>query len=174
MPRYVIGHSWAGVSQLSPQMQTLNMRILIVEDDPILALLAAATLGEHHEIIGPAHDVSHALQLAAEQPADIAFVDINLAGHDEGIALARALMARHGVTSMFVSGQVLAAHANTAAALRLLRKPYAPEDLNLCAHVAQALLDGREFSTLPPHGSLEIFSTGPPTLPMDSAHEAGK
>jgi CheY-like chemotaxis protein len=167
LPRYVIGRYRAGVSQLSPQKQILNMRILIVEDDPILALLAAATLGEHHEVIGPAHDVSHALQLAAEQQADIAFVDINLAGHDEGIALARALMARHG-------GQVLAAHANTDAALGLLRKPYAPEDLTLCAYVAEALLDGREFSTLLPHGSLEIFSTGSPTLPMDSAHEAGK
>jgi CheY-like chemotaxis protein len=149
------------------------MRILLVEDDPILALLAAATLAEHHEVIGPAHDVTHALQLAADQQADIAFVDINLAGHDEGIALARALMARHGMTSMFVSGQVMSAHANTDAALGLLRKPYAPEDLTHCAQIAQALLDGQEFSTLPTCEALEIFTTDP-RLPMDSAHEAGK
>lgn len=150
------------------------MRILLVEDDPILALLAAATLAEHHEVIGPAHDVTHALQLAADQRADIAFVDINLAGHDEGIALARALMDRHGMTSMFVSGQVMSAHANTDAALGLLRKPYAPEDLTHCAQVAQALLDGQEFSTLPTCGALEIFAIDTPLSPMDSAHEAGK
>ena len=150
------------------------MRILLVEDDPILALLAAATLAEHHEVIGPAHDVSHALQLAAQEKPDIAFVDINLAGHDEGIELARALMARHGMTSMFVSGQVLCARANADAALGLLRKPYAPEDLTQCASVAQALLDGQELSALPPHGLLELFSTGSPGMAMDSPHDAGK
>lgn len=150
------------------------MRILLVEDDPILALLAAATLGEQHEVIGPAHDVSHALQLAAEQQADIAFVDINLAGHDEGIALARELMAHHGITSMFVSGQVLSARANTDAALGLLRKPYAPDDLIHCAQVAQALLDGQEYSALPTHGSLEIFGAATQPLPLDSANEFRK
>ena len=150
------------------------MRILLVEDDPILALLATVTLAEHHEVIGPAHDVSHALQLAAQEKPDIAFVDINLAGHDEGIELARALMARHGMTSMFVSGQVLCARANADAALGLLRKPYAPEDLTQCASVAQALLDGQEFSALPPHGLLELFGNGSPGMPMDSPHDAGK
>lgn len=135
------------------------MRILLIENDPILAMIAAATLSAEHEIIGPAHDVSHALQLAREQQADIAFVDINLGGNDEGIALARSLLDQHGISSMFISGQILTARANADAALGLLRKPYAPEDLTLCAQVARALLDGQSLAALPAHNALEIFQT---------------
>lgn len=147
------------------------MRILLIEDDPILAMIAAAALATEHTVIGPAHDVSHALQLAGEQHADIAFVDINLDGHDEGIALARNLLDQHGLSSIFISGQVLAARANADAALGLLRKPYAPEDLSHCALVAQALLNGQSVTALTTHGTLEIFPTAPLRLSMDSANE---
>ncbi|EPJ87994.1 MULTISPECIES: response regulator [Pseudomonas] len=136
------------------------MRILLVDDDPILALLAAATLADENEVIGPAYDAPHALLLAAQYQADIAFVDINLNGHDEGIALARGLWARHGIASLFVSGQVGSARAHRDAAIGLLRKPYAPEDLNQCALIAKAILDGQSLSSLHPPGSLEIFSNG--------------
>ncbi|HEX8594500.1 MAG TPA: response regulator [Pseudomonas sp.] len=147
------------------------MRILLVEDDPVLALLAAATLADEHEVIGPAYDASHALLLAAQYKADVAFVDINLNGHDEGIALARRLRAQHGLASLFVSGQVVAAHAHCDAAMGLLRKPYAPDDLNRCAEIAQAILDGQALSTLHPPGSLEIFSTALQRLPSDEADD---
>jgi CheY-like chemotaxis protein len=149
------------------------MRILLIEDDPILALIAATTLGVEHEVIGPAHDVFHAMRLAGEQPADIAFIDINLNGHDEGIALARSLLNQHGLNAMFISGQVLTARANADAALGLLRKPYAPEDLSHCAQVAQALLDGQPPASLPAHKALEIFHAVSTRLPMESANETG-
>ncbi|MFK7701463.1 response regulator [Pseudomonas caspiana] len=147
------------------------MRILLIEDDPILAMIAAATLGAEHEVIGPAHDVSHALELAGEQRADIAFVDINLGGNDEGIALARRLLDQHGLSSMFISGQILTARANADAALGLLRKPYAPQDLALCAQVARALLDGQSLAKLPAHNALEIFHTARSRLPTVSVNE---
>ncbi|MCI8212509.1 hypothetical protein AUC61_23545 [Pseudomonas sp. S25] len=140
------------------------MRILLIEDDPVLAMIAVATLGTEHEVIGPAHDVSHALQLAGEQQADVAFIDINLGGHDEGIALARSLLNEHGISSMFISGQILAARANADAALGLLRKPYAPQDLTFCAKVAGALLEGQSLAALPAHSALEIFQKTPPRL----------
>jgi CheY-like chemotaxis protein len=147
------------------------MRILLIEDDPILAMIAAATLGSEHEVIGPAHDVSHALQLAREQHADIAFVDINLNGHDEGVALARNLLTQHGLCSMFISGQILTARANADAALGLLHKPYAPEDLTRCAQVAQALLEGQTLTSLPTQGALEIFHAERLRTPVDASHE---
>ncbi len=147
------------------------MRILLIEDDPVLAMIAAATLGAEHEVIGPAYDVSHALQLAREQQADIAFVDINLGGNDEGIALARSLMGEHGVSSMFISGQILTARANADAALGLLRKPYAPQDLTLCAKVARALLDGQPLAMLPAHNALEIFQPARSRLSTVSVNE---
>jgi CheY-like chemotaxis protein len=150
------------------------MRILLVEDDPVLAWLAAATLADHHEVIGPAYDASQAMLLASEYAADIAFVDVNLNGHDEGIALARSLLLEHGITSLFISGQVCAARAHADAALGLLRKPYAPEDLNHCAQIAQAIMEGRPFGCLQHPGSLEIFSAAPKRLPSDDTDEPGQ
>ncbi len=55
------------------------MRILVVEDEPILAITAAAVLeGKGHDVVGPAYDTAEALALAACERLDLAFVDINL------------------------------------------------------------------------------------------------
>lgn len=106
------------------------MRILIVEDDAVLGMVASAALeGEGHAVAGPAFSVAEAQALAASGKADLALVDINLDGHDEGIALARSLRAQFGIPSIFVSGQVAAARANRDAALGLLPKPYDIDDL---------------------------------------------
>lgn len=135
------------------------MRILLVEDDPILALIAASMLeDEGHEIIGPAYGDEQALALAESHSADIALVDINLAGHDEGVALARSLRERYGIASMFVSGQIEAARNNTDAALGLLRKPYEPSDLGRCVAIAQALISGITVLPMSVPASLEVYS----------------
>ncbi|RYE67901.1 MAG: response regulator, partial [Oxalobacteraceae bacterium] len=105
------------------------MRILLIEDDPILALLAEIALEEDgHEIIGPAYDVAGALLLAQNHGIDIAFVDINLDGHDEGVGLAQTLYEQFNIHSLFVSGQIDVAKANSGYALGLLSKPYSPND----------------------------------------------
>lgn len=135
------------------------MRILLVEDDPILALIAASMLeDEGHEIIGPAYGDEQALALADSQSIDIALVDINLAGHDEGVALARTLRKRYGIASMFVSGQTEAARNNTDAALGLLRKPYEPSDLGRCVAIAEALISGLTVLPMSVPASLEVYS----------------
>lgn len=119
------------------------MRILVVEDDAILALMAAEALNLFgYEVVGPAHTVDECLNLAVNQPIDLAFIDINLAGKDEGIALARALRERHAIHSIFVSGQVAAARTNREAALGLLPKPYLLEDLDRSARFTQAWIVG--------------------------------
>ena len=134
------------------------MRILVVEDEPILAITAAAVLeSEGHDVVGPAYDTAQALALAACEALDLAFVDINLNGHDEGVQLARDLRSRFGVASVFVSGQTSSARANRNAALGLLKKPYEPEALAESAEVAKALLAG---SRPPPPivpAALEVF-----------------
>lgn len=135
------------------------MRILLVEDDPILALIAASTLEEAgHQIVGPAYGDQDALRLAQSQCADIALVDINLGGQDEGVSLARDLLERYGIASVFISGQLEAARNNADAALGLLRKPYEPEDLARCVAVAHAMLNGCTVLPTPLPASLEIFS----------------
>ena len=86
---------------------------------------------------------------------ELALVDINLTGRGDGIALARALRDRHGVPSLFVSGQAPDALANRDAALGLVRKPYAPEDVAQAVSVVGELLRGSRPERLPP--GLELF-----------------
>lgn len=135
------------------------MRILLVEDDPILALLAEIALEEDgHEIVGPAYDADQALVLAAKGNIDLAFVDINLNGHDEGVGLAKALYERFAVYSLFVSGQIEVANANSGYAIGLLSKPYSPDDLSRSAHVVRALIKGELPFTVPMPHTLKIFT----------------
>lgn len=134
------------------------MRILVVEDDAILALMAAEALTiDGYEVMGTAYTSDEALKLAAEQSVDLAFIDINLSGHDEGVALARVLRDRHGIRSLFVSGQTAVARTNRDAALGLLPKPYLLDDLGRSALFMQAFLAGRNPPPpiMPP--ALEIF-----------------
>ena len=67
------------------------MRILVAEDDPIIALGLArrlATMG--HEVVGPAATAAEAGALARSVGADLYLFDVDLADGD-GIALARSL-----------------------------------------------------------------------------------
>lgn len=139
------------------------MRILLVEDDPILALLAEIALEEDgHEIIGPAYDVAQALDLAAQAQIDLALVDINLNGHDEGVDLARAFYEQFGLHALFVSGQIEVAKANTGYALGLLSKPYSPDDLSRSVHIVRSLIKGELPMTFSMPHPLKLFtdSTG--------------
>jgi two-component system, response regulator PdtaR len=135
------------------------MRILIVEDDAVLGMVADAALeAAGHMIAGPAFDAGEASALAAEAGADLALVDINLEGNDEGIALARQLHERFGIPTLFVSGQVATARANRDAALGLLPKPYDIDDLVAAAAYMEALIGGGGAPLPARPGALELFS----------------
>jgi len=134
------------------------MLILLVEDDAIVASSAVGELEDAgHEVLGPAYEVDDALRLAAERRPDLALVDINLAGHDEGVDLARRLKREFGVPSLFVSGQLAAARSNQDAALGLLKKPYDPSTLANAVPVAEAVIAGRRPPPPPVPRALELF-----------------
>jgi DNA-binding response OmpR family regulator len=133
------------------------MIILVVEDEPMIACAMAMELQDAgHEVLGPAYCVEEAEELVASQIPDLAVVDINLAGHDEGIALARRLRAEWGVPCYFVSGQVAQARANCDAALGVLPKPFEFKALIESIRVAEDLITGRPPRALP--RGLELFA----------------
>lgn len=137
------------------------MRLLIIEDDPILALAFASTLeGADHAVVGVAYNAEEALEIAAqEEGIDLALMDINLEGNDEGIDLARQLRTRFGIPSLFVSGQIAVAQANADVALGLMRKPFPPADLRRAVEaVAYARIGSPQpVANLPP--ALTLFTT---------------
>jgi response regulator NasT len=67
------------------------MRILIAEDDPVIAIgLTARLRALGHEPLGPATDGQHAIELAREDPPDLYLFDVDMPRVD-GLAAARAL-----------------------------------------------------------------------------------
>jgi CheY-like chemotaxis protein len=135
-----------------------TMKILLVEDDAVIGLIAHDWLVRSgHDVIGPAFTAPEALDLALLTMPDLAFVDINLEGHDEGVELARNLRDNCKVPCVFVSGQSASARSNVDAALGFLPKPYGLEDLEQSAQFIYALVNGD--APPPPYApaALELF-----------------
>jgi two-component system, response regulator PdtaR len=133
------------------------MRILLIEDDAIIALAAEAALrAAGHDVIGPICDSDQAVALAVQQRPHLALVDINLAGGEEGVAIARRLNAL-GVRSVFARGQPDIARAHKDAAMGVLEKPYSDLALQNTIPVLESVLQG---GTPPPPAlptGLELF-----------------
>jgi DNA-binding NarL/FixJ family response regulator len=101
-------------------------RVLIVEDDSILAINLAEELGaKGAKVIGPAATVTDALDAIASADLDGAIVDINLRGK-AAFPVADALADSHipfvFATGYLVAGHIPARHAN----VRRFEKPTAP------------------------------------------------
>jgi CheY-like chemotaxis protein len=79
-------------------------RVLLVEDEAMIALLLEDMLGDLGcEVVGPAYALAPAMALASgEAPIDVAILDVNIAGHPV-FEVADALRARQ-VPLVFSSG----------------------------------------------------------------------
>lgn len=85
----------------------MTMRIMVVEDDALIALDIVSLLEDMgHEVVGEAADACTAWELAEEDRPDLALVDIRLAKNTDGGKLARKLYDLLGVRSLFVSGSI--------------------------------------------------------------------
>lgn len=136
------------------------MLVLVVEDEPMIAAsIEWELIDAGFEVLGPALTVDEAIEVAQARRPDLALIDINLAGHDEGVALARDLKRHFGVASVFVTGQVVQARQNCDAALGVLPKPFSFDALVDTVPAALELLSGRRPARLP--RGFEVFvSTG--------------
>jgi len=131
--------------------------ILLVEDEPLIAMSLEAGLSDAgHHVLGPASTAGRALALAEDSRPELALVNIELRDGSSGADLARTMRARWGVPSLFISGQVLEARRNEAAALGYIAKPYTPEIVLAAVEVVKAIIEGRRPPPPIPRG-LELF-----------------
>ena len=100
------------------------MRILIVEDEPIIALSTQADLeAAGHTVVGLAVTSDEAINLAASCHPDLVLMDIRLA-EGNGVEAAQAIHSRWAIPSLFVTSYVEHSGVVCLAALECLRKPY--------------------------------------------------
>ena len=137
-----------------------NMIILLVEDEPLVAMMLEATLSDAgHQVLGPASTVSRALELAEQTPPEMALVNINLRDGGDGTDLAREMLHRWGTPSLFVSGQVMQARANKDVAVGYIGKPYSPQTVLDSVAVVKHMLDGDCVAKEEIPRGLELFDS---------------
>lgn len=107
--------------------QLTAKRILIVEDDSILAInLADELAAEGAHVMGPAATVTDALGVIASTDLDGAVLDVNLGGK-AAFPVADALADRH-IPFIFVTGYLIAHHVPPRHAnVSRFEKPTAPD-----------------------------------------------
>jgi CheY-like chemotaxis protein len=100
-----------------------DKRILIVEDEPIVAISLQDMLEDlGYEVVGPAFRVPAALALAAGEAIDAAILDVNMDGADSYCVAER--LRERGIPYLFATGYgregLEPGHENAA----VLQKPY--------------------------------------------------
>jgi CheY-like chemotaxis protein len=118
------------------------MKILIVEDEPLVALSLAFLLRvDGHEVPEPANDLESAVASADADKPDLAFVDIQLARGASGYDVAAALAGR-GIACFFLTGNIPGGPCPELA-LGCIPKPHTDEALGTAIAIADAHLSGR-------------------------------
>lgn len=103
-------------------------RILIVEDEMLVAMLIEDTLSDlGHEVVGPAMRLETALAAADSDDFDFAILDINLAGK-QSFPVADRLTER-GIPFAFASGYGAAGLIDPYREKPVLQKPFAPAQI---------------------------------------------
>jgi two-component sensor histidine kinase/DNA-binding response OmpR family regulator len=106
-----------------------RLRILVVEDEPLVAIELQAVLeSEGHAVVGPAMHLARGLDLARVDKFDLAFLDISL-GDDKSFPIAHEL-ARRRIPFAFVTGytDINAVPEELRGAARI-QKPYGIDDI---------------------------------------------
>lgn len=97
--------------------------VLVVEDEPLIAMLIAEWLGElGHEAVGPAASVTEGMKLLEARGFDAALLDVNL-GSERSDAIAD-ILAERKIPFALMTGGMSDSLAGRYSALPKLLKPF--------------------------------------------------
>jgi len=114
-------------------MPGVGMRLLIVEDQDLMAMtLASAVRMLNYEIVGSAATSERAVELAVTCHPDVVMMDLHLKGRLDGVETAREIMALTHARIVFVTGATDPADEARMMAVQpvgILFKPFRRTDL---------------------------------------------
>lgn len=107
---------------------TAGLRILVVEDEMMIALLLESMLVEFgHRVAGPVARLDKALEAAQREPLDLAILDVNVNGQE--VYPVAAALASRGIPFVFATGYGRAGLRPPYRDRPTLQKPYRSDDL---------------------------------------------
>lgn len=117
-----------GEAERTSENSRQSVRIIIIEDDFLVALQAEAALVQaRFDVVGVAVSFEEALELASAKQPELALVDIRLTGTRDGIEVAVELFQKHQVRCIFATAHqddAVRARAAAARPLAWIPKPY--------------------------------------------------
>jgi CheY-like chemotaxis protein len=122
-----------------------RLKVLIIEDDPIVALDESQIVESFgHEVVGVACEAETTYRLAGHRIPSLALLDVNLADGRTGPAICARLIADFRVPVVFITGNPEQLPANLAGALGYIEKPYSASTLGAAlAFVRRYMAEGR-------------------------------
>ena len=117
------------------------LRVLIVEDEPLLAMeLEEVVTLAGHEVIGCAASSTSAIALAEVRSPQLAFVDLTLRDGERGLEISQQL-SRSGVAVVFTTAQADQV-SDQEHALGVMPKPYLTETVAAVLNYAAQTREG--------------------------------
>lgn len=115
-------------------------KILIVEDELLIAKGIAATLTEHnYTVLKIATTGEDAIEVAQELKPEIVLMDITLKGDIDGISTAKILKRQHNISVIFITKHTdkqIYLNADETAPCKYITKPFTDEELLLAVELA--------------------------------------
>ncbi|HYJ28892.1 MAG TPA: response regulator [Allosphingosinicella sp.] len=139
--------------------ERLIQRILVVEDEPLVAFDNEHLLGEAgYEVVATVDSLEDARAvIESEEKIDLVLTDISLSGEGDGTDVARIAGGR-GIPVLFVSGAC--PEGAQSLAVGCLSKPYSEKVMKAALDCLDEVLQGNEVKKLPPQLSLYERAAG--------------
>jgi DNA-binding NarL/FixJ family response regulator len=125
-------------------------KVLLVEDEPLLALAVADALVEAgYEVCGVAESAAAAIALAVEHRPELAIVDVRLAGNRDGIDTAEELMRLQPIRVLYATANCSDVRRRAKVGEGCLSKPYRVEWLIAALKIVEGGASDRVVSVPP-------------------------
>ena len=119
------------------------LSVLIVEDDPLVALDEAQIVESFgYDVAGVADEAAETYRLAERALPNVVLMDVNLADGRTGPEICARLVETYGVAVVFVTGNPELLPINFAGALGCIVKPYAPHTLGAALSFVRRYVEG--------------------------------
>ncbi len=140
-----------------------DLRVMIVEDQALLAMELELVLGESGcDVVGCAMDQASAFAIAEREHPDLALIDINLLDGMTGPRIAQRLVAAHGTAVVFLTANPEQIPEGFAGALGAVSKPFDEQTIRAVVDFARQFIHHRTLGEPPRRFRLAPWLTTPP------------
>jgi CheY-like chemotaxis protein len=129
--------------------RTVALRLLVVEDEALVAMLIEDALLLHgYDVVGIADTAAAAIDMAERERPDLALCDVKLADGDSGTTIAASLAAR-GIPCLYLSGNCPERGSNNRLIVGCLPKPFHTASIGVAVQAAYEVALGRQPAVMP-------------------------